>query len=483
MEYTNRCKHEYHRVKLCIPYLLLIICLADRFDRLFRMIIGMDLTGLISYFSYLSDLWQSNRILTMIVVVMCLLGMSKVLPSLGNVIRTFTKLLKTILRRPIIVNVRIYAYLSIIIWKFYRYLPIGVITSNLKYNDIIQQVTFWRVIRQDFMIYRYSSILTLGLFLLGVYNTINNGLVQRLTKQFVCIVSKPIRYVHTYLCYIVPTPLSVLVLVLLDEFTRHFPSIIDSIFTLLTIRSIMFVVGINYCVYRMYRYLYSTSTYDLDFTGQIHLNDVSRLNTTRVYALFYPRTLNDIEYLIFKAKSERRTISIRGQAHTMGGQTLPSRTSRLCQYVCDLKYLNHIEYDRENEHVLVEAGATWTHVINKLNRYGRSPVIMQSYCTFSVAGTISVNAHGITSDDAMYKSVVAIEYIDMNGRHIQCSREQQPELFSLIIGGYGLFGIITRLRLATVPNVKTSLEYIRLQVGFSCVYVANNAVHRANLVS
>jgi hypothetical protein len=56
-------------------------------------------------------------------------------------------------------------------------------------------------------------------------------------------------------------------------------------------------------------------------------------------------------------------------------------------------------------------------------------------------------------------------------------------LFSLIIGGYGLFGIITRLRLATVPNVKTSLEYIRLQVGFSCVYVANNAVHRANLVS
>ncbi|CAF4001213.1 unnamed protein product, partial [Rotaria sp. Silwood1] len=71
-----------------------------------------------------------------------------------------------------------------------------------------------------------------------------------------------------------------------------------------------------------------------------------------------------------------------------------------------------------------------------------SPVVMQSYCTFSVAGTISVNAHGITSDHAMIESVISIEYIDMNGKIDECSREK---------------------KLKTVSNVKTSLEYIRLQ--------------------
>lgn len=206
------------------------------------------------------------------------------------------------------------------------------------------------------------------------------------------------------------------------------------------------------------------------YLGSIYLNDVSNLNETEIYCLFYPRTTNDIEYLISKAKSQGRTISIRGQAHTMGGQTLPSKRSKKTNYVCDLKYMNNVEYDESTKEVLVEAGATWAHVINKLNLYGRSPVIMQSYCTFSVAGTISVNAHGITSDDTMIESVISIEYIDTDGKREECSREKNAELFSLVIGGYGLFGIITRLRLKTVANVKTSLEYIRLQVNMCLFY-------------
>ncbi|CAF3286521.1 unnamed protein product, partial [Rotaria sp. Silwood2] len=56
----------------------------------------------------------------------------------------------------------------------------------------------------------------------------------------------------------------------------------------------------------------------------IYLNDISKLNETEIHCLFYPRTINDIEYLISKAKSQGRTISVRGQGHTMGGQTLHS---------------------------------------------------------------------------------------------------------------------------------------------------------------
>jgi FAD/FMN-containing dehydrogenase len=246
-----------------------------------------------------------------------------------------------------------------------------------------------------------------------------------------------------------------------------FPKVSLGVYSFFTNRSVIWFGIIFFGFYQVYQWFWPTSKFDLNFTGDICLNDVSRLNETRVFSLFYPRTINDIEYLISKAKSQGKTISIRGQAHTMGGQTLPSRRRNTKNYVCDLKYMNRVEYDKSTREVLVEAGATWTHVIKKLNSYGRSPVIMQSYSTFSTAGTISVNAHGITSDDAMYESVISIEYIDMNGKKGECSREKESELFSLMIGGYGLFGIMTRLRLKTVANVKTSLEYIRLQVSFS----------------
>jgi FAD/FMN-containing dehydrogenase len=259
-----------------------------------------------------------------------------------------------------------------------------------------------------------------------------------------------------------------LILLSLDIMIRLFPNVSFGVYSFLTNRSMIWFIIVFIGFYQFYKWYWPSAKFDVNFTGDIHLNDVSKLNDTRVFSLFYPRTINDIENLISKAKSQGKTISLRGQAHTMGGQTLPSRKNNTKNYVCDLKYMNHVEYNELTKEALVEAGATWTHVIKKLNSYGRSPVIMQSYCTFSVAGTISVNAHGITSDDAMYESVISIEYIDMNGKKGECNREKESELFSLMIGGYGLFGIITRLRLKTVSNVKTSLEYIRLQVSFFC---------------
>jgi FAD/FMN-containing dehydrogenase len=154
----------------------------------------------------------------------------------------------------------------------------------------------------------------------------------------------------------------------------------------------LFVIGFI-CFYNIIKWLKPDQKLEINLTSDIYLNDVSGLNKTRISSIFYPRTVNDIQYWVSKAELQGKTISVRGQAHTMGGHTLPSATVSSMNYVCDLKYMNRVEYDETSEEVLVEVGATWTHVINKLKEYGRSPVVMQSYCTFNVAGTISVNAH------------------------------------------------------------------------------------------
>ena len=466
-----------HAKKREFAYALVVACLSDWFYKLFQWMIDLDLTGLTSYFSYLSQLWQSNTFITIMIIAMCLFGVPKLVSSFQNSLNIVGRLLKSLMRTPIIVDVPIYLYLLLLIGKYYLFFSNMSDPADPPTEQSPRSPTYWRTIRENLTNYRYSSLFTLLLFLLGLYTVLSNRWTQRIAKRTFSLVSKQIHVLQKILFVKIPTPMSLLMLVVLNSMIQFFPNVAMGVYGFISARSFIGSVVALLCGNRLYRWWWPTVKLNVDLTGNIHLNDVSQLNATRVYSLFYPRTMNDIEYLVFKARSQGKTISLRGQAHTMGGQTLPSRTSSSANYVCDLKYLNRVLYNEASEEVLVEAGATWTHVIKHLNSYGRSPVIMQSYCTFSVAGTISVNAHGITSDDAMYESVIGIEYIDVNGQRGECNREKQPELFSLMIGGYGLFGIITRLRLRTVPNVKTALEYIRLQVCMlGCFFFSSRVV-------
>eukprot|EP00656_Telonema_subtile_P017121 TRINITY_DN19120_c0_g1_i1.p1 TRINITY_DN19120_c0_g1~~TRINITY_DN19120_c0_g1_i1.p1 ORF type:complete len:209 (+),score=24.93 TRINITY_DN19120_c0_g1_i1:73-699(+) len=114
-------------------------------------------------------------------------------------------------------------------------------------------------------------------------------------------------------------------------------------------------------------------------------------------------------------------------------------------------------------------GTLWGQLVRYLNTFGLSPMTMQSYCTFSVGGTCAVNAHGITNDRTMIESVCSVRCVMPDGT----TRTVFPheELFGLLIGGYGLFGIITELTLKVRANVKLGMEMVQLSVEeFSSYY-------------
>ena len=46
--------------------------------------------------------------------------------------------------------------------------------------------------------------------------------------------------------------------------------------------------------------------------------------------------------------------------------------------------------------------------------------------------------------------------MDADGELHTCSRTENAELFRLAIGGYGLFGVVTRVRLRLMPRTKSS---------------------------
>jgi FAD/FMN-containing dehydrogenase len=73
----------------------------------------------------------------------------------------------------------------------------------------------------------------------------------------------------------------------------------------------------------------------------------------------------------------------------------------------------------------------------------------------TLGGTISANAHGHCLGAAPVAGDLEwIEIVTAEGVTKRCSRKENKDLFSLAVGGYGLFGVITAAGLRLVPRRK-----------------------------
>ncbi len=121
--------------------------------------------------------------------------------------------------------------------------------------------------------------------------------------------------------------------------------------------------------------------------------------------------------------------------------------------------LNRMELDEDRNVLHVQAGAMWKDIIPYLDKRDRSVAVMQSNSSFSVGGSISVNCHGWQYDRPPIASTVeSFRLMKADGTIVRCNRTENQELFSLALGGYGLFGIILDVDLRVVANERFRLE-------------------------
>ena len=79
---------------------------------------------------------------------------------------------------------------------------------------------------------------------------------------------------------------------------------------------------------------------------------------------------------------------------------------------------------------------------------------MQSTDIFSVGGSISVNAHGMDHQaGALAKSIKSMKVMLADGTLKTASPTENKELFDLVVGGYGLFGVIVEAELDIADNL------------------------------
>lgn len=119
--------------------------------------------------------------------------------------------------------------------------------------------------------------------------------------------------------------------------------------------------------------------------------------------------------------------------------------------------MNHfnrlLEYDESTGDVVVEAGATIGKLFHFLAGKGRMLAVQPGYPLITIGGALALNAHGKNHcrDGVFSAQVRELTLLHPLYGLQTVSREATPELFLLTCGGAGLTGVITSVRLATVP--------------------------------
>lgn len=187
------------------------------------------------------------------------------------------------------------------------------------------------------------------------------------------------------------------------------------------------------------------------------VNDIhSELNQTTVAEVVPVTSVEDVRRAIGRAGDAGVSVAIAAGRHAMGGQQFCSDGVLL-----DMRTLDDVvSLDVGVGVIEVQAGMEWPALIEYLSaRPGTNGVpwaIRQKQTgadRLSIGGALAANAHGRGLTFPPFVSdVESFTLVDANGELVRCSRNENAELFTLVAGGYGLFGCVVSVTVRLVPR-------------------------------
>jgi FAD/FMN-containing dehydrogenase len=169
----------------------------------------------------------------------------------------------------------------------------------------------------------------------------------------------------------------------------------------------------------------------------------------------------DLAGIVREARERGLPIIASGARHAMGGQQFNNNG-----VVVDCRGLNRIlSFDSETGMIEVEAGIEWPSLIEFLQATPWSVVQKQTGADrLTLGGAVAANIHGRgLTMRPLVQDIEALTIVDACGEVIVCSRNENAALFRHVIGGYGMFGIMSsaRLRLAPRRMLRRSVHHVR----------------------
>jgi FAD/FMN-containing dehydrogenase len=178
------------------------------------------------------------------------------------------------------------------------------------------------------------------------------------------------------------------------------------------------------------------------------VNDVTRLNPVRVWAVATPTSTQEVVDAIRRAEG---AISVGGGHFSMGGQTASPGSLHL-----DMRRMNRVlRFDPVARSIRVEAGIRWCDIQRFIDPHDLSVRIMQTYANFTVGGSLGVNVHGrYVGLGPLILSVLSIRLVLADGRIVDASPDVNADVFHGAIGGYGGLGVVVEAELSLAENVR-----------------------------
>lgn len=184
----------------------------------------------------------------------------------------------------------------------------------------------------------------------------------------------------------------------------------------------------------------------------------SQLNETEVAEVAVIHCEHDIITAIHHAREKGYPICIAGGRGAMGGQQFCAGALLLDT----LGYNSLLHLDTKTGRVTCESGIVWPELLQKLDALQGNVAPDQQWTIlqkqtgadyFTLGGSVSANAHGrILTHGPLGEDVCSLRVVMSDGTIKTCSRSEESELFSLVIGGYGLFGVISTVELQLVKR-------------------------------
>lgn len=186
-------------------------------------------------------------------------------------------------------------------------------------------------------------------------------------------------------------------------------------------------------------------------------NDVhSRLNPTRHARILRPANAGQVAAAVRAAAAAGQRLAVAGACHAMGGQQFAEGG-----WLLETSRLDHVlEFDGRRGLVRCGAGVRWPALQRFLRdqrtQAGPAWAIRQKQTgadDFSLGGAVAANIHGRGLDMPPFVGdIEALQVVTPDGALRTVDRAGDPELFALVVGGYGLFGVVTEVTLRLAPR-------------------------------
>lgn len=161
-----------------------------------------------------------------------------------------------------------------------------------------------------------------------------------------------------------------------------------------------------------------------------------------------PISDEEVREVIVSAKRRHRQVTVRGFGHSANGQ------AQCCGcVVMDMSAMAAVrEIDADT--ITVEAGAQLRVAYDALEPLGRTTVTQTDWPGLSVGGVLSGGGGmgpGLFRNGFIAESVLELTVVTGRGQIVVASATDNEDLFNAALGGMGQFGVITAVKLRTVP--------------------------------